>query len=322
MWVATAVIEEGKSRSAAANRLWRPIEQDIETHISDPLADVRDEFQEILDVDDDTARIMKSTVFQDYFDSMLRNNWPVEDTVWKHFHDTVSEEIARRAVGEHGETTPIASRYTPEEFGQLIGDAPDEVIYNALRSGVEEVFSIAHAQVVTEEIEMEVNTVIVETQEFFDKRAATQEAIHTPKFIDQEDAEHIGQAVMERASETACFGCVVEETINEMLEFGDLVFHDDDHVALVQAKVMDSMRGDFCGQHSALNKFGDYSAEIVLREMSQNGWEGAHGHCDQAEFTELFSDMPDHVFDYCFKEVMKRVVSDAEALVFMDMESD
>ena len=134
----------------------------------------------------------------------------------------------------------------------------------------------------------------------------------------QEDAEWIGHAVMERAGESTCFGCLVEETINEMIVDEDLLIRDDDHVALIQAKVMDSMRGDFCGEHSALEYFGCYSALIFLSEMALDGWDGAHGDFDYGTFIKLFSEMPDHVFNYCLAEVMKGIIARAETLVFMD----
>ena len=138
----------------------------------------------------------------------------------------------------------------------------------------------------------------------------------------QEDSEWIGQEVMERASETMCFGCVVEETINEMIVDGDLLVRDDDHIALIQEKVMESMRGDFCCEHSALEHFGVYSALIFLREMAVNGWDGAHGDFDYGTFIKRFAEMPDHAFNFCFTNVMRGIIFHAETLVFMDMESD
>ena len=328
MWVAEAVIEEGKSRSAAANRLWRPIEQDIETHISDPLADVLDEFQEILDVDDDTAKIMKNTICWDYADSVLRDNWPVEDTVWRHFHDTVSEEIARRAVGEHGEITPIASRYTQEEFGQLIGDAPDEVIYNALRSGVEEVFSIAHAQVVSEEIEMEVNGVIVETQEFFDKRASTQEVIEDGEFnnwiqrwvdANPEDVDWIVQAVTDRARIDICLECAIERTLNSMIVEGDIEMISDHLVPAIQKKIIDSAKGKYCGEHSALQSFDNDTAWQFLNFSTNFGWDGADNAFDRDFFSQMVTEMELADFDECFAKSLRGVIYWAEYLVYKDV---
>ena len=102
----------------------------------------------------------------------------------------------------------------------------------------------------------------------------------------------------------------------------DFLVRDDDHVALIQAKVMESMRGDFCCEHSALVHFGVYSALIFLREMAVNGWDGAHGDFDYGTFIKLFAEMPDHAFNYCFTEVMRGIIFHAETLVFMDMESN
>ena len=175
LWVAQAVIDEGESRLVPDPQLLphsdgyvETLEQDADTTVIDVMGDVRWEIEEALGVDADTATTMRNTAFQDYFDTVMYNNRPIEEGVWAHFFDTVSEEFAKFAVGDNGETTPIANRYTPEQFDQLLADTSDEVINSVIRCAVEEVFILTRAQVIAEEIEMEVNAAMVDTQQFFD----------------------------------------------------------------------------------------------------------------------------------------------------------
>jgi hypothetical protein len=99
----------------------------------------------------------------------------------------------------------------------------------------------------------------------------------------------------------------------------DLLIRDDEHMEAIHTKVMDSAKGEFCGQHSCFEFFNLYAAISFLKEFADIDLEVFDGgKFDNEKFNEVLKELPDHVFQFALGETMRLVVADAETLVFLD----
>ena len=146
LWVAQAVIDEGESRLVPDPEFPSEyLDQDIDTTVAMALGDTHAEDLGI-SYGSVTKRI-RDIVFQDYYDTMLQGNQPIEEGVWSRFHDTVANEIALCAAGQKEELwESTASQHTPEYFAAVLKVVSDQVISGVFQRGIKGVFIAAHVE--------------------------------------------------------------------------------------------------------------------------------------------------------------------------------
>ena len=121
-----------------------------------------------------------------------------------------------------------------------------------------------------------------------------------------------------RANE--CAHCFVLK-VSEKMSKDKLIKPGKAHLEKVQVKVLESLRGEFCGGHSAFAYYEQDAAEFFIERLIQEGWDCIEGEFDPSMFNDALYAMPEETFTWVLSRIFASAIFLAEELVLDEEEA-